>query len=128
MNNNTEQETVLKRRTRSETKILNIAMKEVKEDERTVDGYRLFEMVIFEDIIKSLGCPECKHTTSLYVKEEESKGKGCASCIIIKRLQCTYTMKKYFEVNLRTVYAMRNCGVGHRGLEKFVCLMNMPNL
>ena len=141
-NNNTEQETVLKRRTRSETKILNIPVKEVKEEERTVNGYRLFDMVIFEDIIKSLGCPECKHTSSLYVKEEESNRKSCASCIVIKCIQCTYTMGKYtsqsikniekkqgmrnFDVNVRTVYAMRNCGVGHTGLEKFCGLMNMP--
>ena len=52
-------------------------------------------MVIFEDIIKSLGCPECKHTSRLYVKEEESKRKGCASCIVIKCIQCTYTMEKF---------------------------------
>ena len=51
VNNNTKQETVLKRRTRRVTKILNIPVKEVKEEERTVNGYRLFDMVIFEDII-----------------------------------------------------------------------------
>ena len=31
------------------------------------------------------------------------------------------------EVNTRTVYAFRSCGVGHHaGLEKFSCMMNMP--
>ena len=99
-NNNTEQDTVLKRRTRSETKILNIP---VKEEERTVNGYRLFDMVIFEDIIKSLGCPECKHTSSLYVKEEESKRKGCASCIVIKCIQCTYAMEKYTSQSIKNI-------------------------
>ena len=102
----------------------------------------VIDIAIFEDIIKSLGCPECKHTSSLYVKEEESKRKGCASYIIIKCIQSTYTIEKYtsqsiensekkqgmrnFEVNVRTVYEMRNCGVGHRDLEKFCGLMNMP--
>ena len=75
------------------------------------------------------------------MKEEGSKRKGCASCIVIKCIQCTYTIEKYtsqsikniekkqemrnFEVNVRTVYAMRNCGVGHTGLEKFGGLMNI---
>ena len=30
------------------------------------------------------------------------------------------------EVNLRSVYAMRTCGVGHNGLQKFCGAMNMP--
>ena len=40
VNNNIEQETVLKRRRRSETKIVNIAVKVVKEEKRDVNGYR----------------------------------------------------------------------------------------
>ena len=103
-NNNTEQETDLKRRTMSETKILNIP---VKEEERTVNCYRLFDMVIFEDIIKSLGCPECKYTSSLYVKEEESKRKGCASCIDIQCIQCTYTMEKYTSQSIKNIEKSR---------------------
>ena len=30
------------------------------------------------------------------------------------------------EVNIRSVYAMRKCGVGHTGLQKFCGVMNMP--
>ena len=30
------------------------------------------------------------------------------------------------EVNVRSVYAMRRCGVGHQGLQKFCGIMNMP--
>ena len=33
---------------------------------------------------------------------------------------------KLLEVNIRTVYAFRSCGVGYTGLEKFCCMMNMP--
>ena len=29
------------------------------------------------------------------------------------------------EVNVRSIYAIR-CGVGHRGLQKFCGIMNMP--
>ena len=77
--------------TRSEWKIHNILP---KEPERTIEGYRLFDMVIFKDIIKSLGCLNCKQST-LYVDEIDTKRKGCASYIIIKCFQCTYTMGKY---------------------------------
>ena len=34
---------------------------------------------------------------------------------------------KPFEVNIRNVSAFRSCGVGHTGLEKFCCMMNMPD-
>ena len=33
---------------------------------------------------------------------------------------------KPFEVNIRSVYALRSTGVGHTGLEKFCGMMNMP--
>ena len=61
---------------------------------KELEGYRLFDMVIFKDIIKSLGCPNCKQST-LYVDKNDSKRKGCESYIIIKCFQCTYTMGKY---------------------------------
>ena len=31
-----------------------------------------------------------------------------------------------FDVNIRSVYAMRRCGVGHSGLEKCCGIMNLP--
>ena len=33
---------------------------------------------------------------------------------------------KTFDINARSVYALRSCGVGHTGLEKFCGLMNLP--
>ena len=61
---------------------------------KELEGYRLFDMVIFKDIIKSLGCPNCKQST-LYVDKNDSKRKGCESYIIIKCFQCT--MLKMYE-------------------------------
>ena len=33
---------------------------------------------------------------------------------------------KSYEVNIRSIYAMRSCGVGHTGMNRFCGLMNMP--
>ena len=33
---------------------------------------------------------------------------------------------KPYEVNTRIVYALRICGLGHAGLEKFCMIMNIP--
>ena len=48
-------------------------------------------MVIFKDIIFRFP----KLQSILYVDEYDSKSKVCASYIIIKCFQCTYTMGKY---------------------------------
>ena len=69
---------------------------------KELEGYRLFHMVIFKDIIKSLGCPNCKQST-LYVDENDSKREGCDSYIIIKCFQCTYTMGKYTSATVDNV-------------------------
>ena len=36
----------------------------VKKTENTIEGYRLFDMCVFDNIIKSLGCPQCHSTTT----------------------------------------------------------------
>ena len=33
---------------------------------------------------------------------------------------------KPFEINTCAVHALRSCGVGHTGLEKVCCILNMP--
>ena len=33
---------------------------------------------------------------------------------------------KHFEVNTLMVYTLCACGLGHAGLEKFTCIMNIP--
>ena len=43
-----------------------------------VDGYRMFDMIIFEDIINTLLCPECKEK-ELHIYEDDFKRKGMAS-------------------------------------------------
>ena len=60
-----------------------------------------------------------------------------ASYLKINCSDCPFSYSKYtskgvennqqaMEVNIRSVYAMRKCGVGHTGLQKFCGVMNMP--
>ena len=51
-------------------------------------------MCVFDNIIKSLGCPQCHSTNTLYVEEIDSKRKGLASCLLVKCLKCA---KLYFS-------------------------------
>ena len=116
-------------------------------------------MCVFDNIIKSLGCPQYHSTNTLYVEGIDSKRKGLASCLLVKCskctyascllvkclkctyascllvkcLKCTYAMQNYtsqvvenvtskrgmknYEVNIRSIYAMRSCGVGHTGMN-----------
>ena len=71
------------------------------------------------------------------------KEKGLAYFITVLCTECDYKLSSYtsksvqplvegskdmkpFEMNIRTVYAFRSCGVGYTGLEKFCFMMNMP--
>ena len=90
-----------------------------------------------------MACPEC-HEKTLVVEEDKFKKKGLASFIIVSCSNCFYESSSFtskgvqpldeetkgmkpFEVNIRSVYAFRSCGVGHTGIEKFCGMMNMPS-
>ena len=105
------------------------------------EGFRLVDIGILEDMVSSLACPEC-FENDLYLEEDHSKKKGLAVHISIK-CSCGYVKNNYmsktnvddvntskgmkpFEVNTRMVYALRTCGLGHKGLEKMCCIVNMP--
>ena len=47
-----------------------------------IEGYRLIDIQIFEDIITSLACPECCEKT-LYVEEDLTKKKGLATYVSV---------------------------------------------
>ena len=99
-----------------------------------VSGFRLLDMEILAEVISSFSCPSCNQPINL--KEDFSNKRGLASMLIVSCEMCSYekkiftsrtcTDKGYFEVNHRMVYAMRACGQGHRGIETFTSLMNMP--
>ena len=92
------------------------------------------------NLISDLLCPECCDKT-LYMDTDTSKRKGLASYVMIKCV-CGYSRGEFtspviqkdgkrsggqaFDVNYRSVYAMRACGLGLSGLEKCCGMMNMP--
>ena len=99
-------------------------------------------------------CSKCTYASCLLVKCSKCTYASCllvkcskctyASCLLVKCSKCTYAMRKYtsqvvenvtskrgtknYEVNIRSIYAIRNCGVGHTGMNRFCGLMNMPHL
>ena len=104
------------------------------------EGYRLFDMNIFQEMLSAVLCPECCNE-GLNVEENESKRKGLANFILVKCTNCSFTLQKYtsktvqnigkpgmqsFDVNLRSVYTFRRCGVGHRGIQTFCGMINIP--
>ena len=112
-------------------------------ENKNKSGYRLLDITIFKSLISSLACPDCL-TTSLEMVEQLPKKKGfasyfptvCSKCNYSRNLYSSKTFSpnlfkkkvgmKYFEANLRMVYATRSNGIGFSGLEKFCSVMNLP--
>ena len=97
-----------------------------------VEGYRLVDMRVLAEAMQSLICPLClRNCVKLY--ENSKLRKGLASSLYIK-CDCEFEKRFYtsercgsaFEVNQRVTYAMRSCGQGYAGIEKFTTFMNMP--
>ena len=73
----------------------------------------------------------------VFLEEDTVNRKGLASFLMIKCTLCPFMHSVYTskgakdneqlkEVNIRSVYATRRVGVGHKGLQKFCETMNMP--
>ena len=125
----------------SHKKIIDIDTNEAS-NKAELDGYRLLHLGVLERLVCTLLCPNCCDN-NLYVDIDESQRKGLASYIII-RCRCGYSHGEYtspvinpveeqermgaktFDINIRSVYAMRSCGQGHSALERFCGTMNMP--
>ena len=104
-----------------------------QKDKKDLFGYRLIDMGILSSIFSKLMCPECM-TCTLSLHNIADKRKGLASCLRVWCTSCGFSFQSYssnsnvkgFDINTRVVYAMRECGLGHSGLETFVSLMDMP--
>ena len=107
---------------------------------KKIEVFRLFDMIIFNEFISSLACPECLEC-GLFINENYAKKKGLASLISANRSNCDYSLEKNtsqnitndqvqgmkpFEINYRAVYALRTIGVGYSGLEKVCDMFNLP--
>ena len=121
--------------TASSSKIETILLQEGA-NEAKVQGYRLIDMSILNNIIHGcFACPYCSHQ-SLSIKELTKKKRVFASTFVVVCSNCKYcnefltskicNNKAGCDVNRRSVYTMRSIGVGYTGLRKFAMLMNMP--
>ena len=94
--------------------------------QQQVQGFRLMDMTILEDVLSLVSCPECFQIGTLYIEEDHSLKKGLASLIKVACNECDCVVKEtytsnvtnstnntmhHFEVNTRSVYAARNIGV-----------------
>ena len=95
-------------------------------------------MTIFQEIIGLLICLECEQQGGLH----SIKGKGLSSCLFIKCTSCSFTIERYtsktvknkniksgsraVKINIMSVYGMRRYGVGHKGLQTFCGVLNIP--
>ena len=77
----------------------------------------------------------CQQST-LYM-EEDMLRESLASYLTVKCTNCSFihsgytskgveNNKQLVEVDVKSVYVMRRIGVGHKGLQKFCGIMNMP--
>ena len=102
------------------------------------DGYHLIHHGVLQQLAGALSCPVCYGHTSLTIGIDLSKWKGLASCISVSCKTCKYNSTyhsspviinnnaKTFDVNQRSVYAMRSIGLGLSALERFCGVMNLP--
>nr|XP_047137499.1 uncharacterized protein LOC124814004 [Hydra vulgaris] len=111
--------------------VTNVPSKNIKR----ITGYRIIDTEILSKVLSLLMCPQCEKC-ALYLGDHQKKKKGLATLLYLKctTLSCDYKHEFYtsvacdkgFDINNRTIYAMRVLGHGHTGIEKFTQLMNMP--
>ena len=101
-------------------------------NEKVIHGYRLVDIKLLGNVFDRLCCPNCFKQT-LALEENPKNKKGFSTCLEVV-CECGFTITtntsekcgKGFEVNCRMVYAMRACGQGFAGVERFATFLNMP--
>jgi hypothetical protein len=127
-----------------------VSLKKVKRVKKVsnshIQGYRLLDLSILQDIFICLNCPNCQETGTMFLEEDHQRKKGLASYLVLT-CECGYEKEFYtsrtvdncnninttskkgmkpFEINIRAVYGMRTIGADHASLEKFCGFINMP--
>ena len=78
------------------------------------------DMDILLAIIKSVSCPKCFEVGSLTLVQNAKSMVGRTNSQHLQK-KC-----KTFDINYKTVYAMRRCGKGYQGLRRFLAIINHP--
>ena len=110
----------------------------VKKRNEFIDN-EIMDMEILAEMFNILCCPECKNSG---IKLQKDKRYGLATKCKLLCTTCCYekifwtsrkverkegeNRGKAFEVNQRLTYSMRSIGVGLKGSETFLSLMNLP--
>ena len=82
-------------------KVISISGIRKLSSKKMLEGFRLFDICILNNLVSSLACQNC-HECCPHLDEDHNKRKGLA------------------------VYACRTIGAGYDGLEKVCGMMNMP--
>ena len=103
-----------------------------------LSGYRLIDMDIFNLLLANVACP-CCGTIGLILDEKLKYGLAFKLNICCSSVSCdwvyecwtskerkTSSNRKGYDINARSIYAMRRCGKGYQGLRRFLMLMNHP--
>ena len=91
------------------------------------------DMGILSEIVACLACPECKHVDIELLHEKRfglaKKCKMlCGNCTYEKIFWSSQKAEscRAFDINQRTIYAMRSIGIGLAGTKTVLSLMNLP--
>ena len=131
-----------KRHVSTSAKKLITPKKDISENSSTFSNI-IIDLDILSDIISLIGtCPECE-SKNLCFDIDHSKKKGLSCCLKFKCKNChmwykeMYTSKKVgnegkrkapFDINIRSMIAMREIGRGYSSLEKFCGFLNLLSL
>ena len=112
----------------------------LEQDTNELDCFVLFSLSILQTIFGIIACPECKQNGVL-LEEVSAKKQGLSVAFILKCSSCLWeheffssqyasipgkNKKNSMEINIRSVLALRNLGIGYDGLDNFCTQMNMP--
>jgi len=107
-------------------------------DSQISDAFVIFSVSVLKTILTLFCCPGCKQGVTL--RELSCKKLGLSICYVIQCPTCVWEhefttsnlaneeqkgSRSKMEVNIRTVMAFRNLGIGYEGLENFCMQMNM---
>ena len=127
----------------SSAKKIKICDREASDNNRKKDGhyYIMIHFNVIEQIVKETGrCPHCNDQVKIVNNLENKKGLSCN--LVLNCRKCKWSTDYYtspcvekksdtpgptsFDVNIRSVFAFREIGKGHKSMSNFSTYMNMP--
>ena len=96
-------------------------------DVDVVRGNRIFDMEILLDVFSVVCCPICRIVEICKFGLASAMTVFCARNIaLFEGVQYFKKIGQSYEISKRIVFASRNVGIGHQGLEKVLSVLNMP--